>query len=63
MGSVRRRLEQHPELLALSSEAVLYAVLGRMVDEYEGELIRFSRATHPLAHGAVSYTHLRAHET
>lgn len=53
MGSVRRRLEQHPELLALSSEAVLYAVLGRMVDEYEGELIRFSRATHPLAHGAL----------
>lgn len=82
MGSVRRRLEQHPELLALGSEAVLYAVLGRMVDEYEpvvsgiendideieddlfgdsdddalsrriyelsGELIRFSRATHPL---------------
>ena len=32
MGSVRRRLEQHPELLALSSEAVLYAVLGRIAD-------------------------------
>ncbi len=53
MGSVRRRLEQHPELLALGSEAVLYAVLGRMVDELSGELIRFSRATHPLAHGAL----------
>lgn len=82
MASVRRRLEQQPELLALGSEAVLYAVLDRMVDEYEpvvrgiendideiedalfgdsdddalsrriyelsGELIRFSRATHPL---------------
>lgn len=53
MGSVRRRLAQHPELLALSSEAVLYAVLGPMVDELSGELIRFSRATHPLAHGAL----------
>jgi magnesium transporter len=82
MASVRRRLEQQPELLALGSEAVLYAVLDRMVDEYEpvvagiendideiedalfgdsdddalsrriyelsGELIRFTRATHPL---------------
>jgi magnesium transporter len=35
MASVRRRLEQQPELLALGSEAVLYAVLDRMVDEYE----------------------------
>jgi magnesium transporter len=32
---VRRRLEQQPELLALGSEAVLYAVLDRVVDEYE----------------------------
>lgn len=35
LGSVRRRMEQHPELLALGSEAVLYAVLDRVVDEYE----------------------------
>ena len=35
LGAVRRRLEQQPELLALGSEAVLYAVLDRVVDEYE----------------------------
>ena len=74
--------EQQPELLSLGSEAVLYAVLDRIVDEYEpvvagiendideieddlfgdsdddalsrriyelsGEIIQFSRATHPL---------------
>ena len=82
LASVRRRLEQQPELLSLGSEAVLYAVLDRIVDEYEpvvagiendideieddlfgdsdddalsrriyelsGEIIQFSRATHPL---------------
>ena len=35
LASVRRRLEQQPELLSLGSEAVLYAVLDRIVDEYE----------------------------
>jgi len=35
LGAVRRRLEEQPELLALGSEAVLYAVLDRVVDEYE----------------------------
>ncbi|MGY4720336.1 magnesium and cobalt transport protein CorA [Naumannella cuiyingiana] len=31
---VRRRMEQHPELLQLGPEAVLYAVLDQVVDEY-----------------------------
>ena len=82
LSAVRRRLEAQPELLSLGSEAVLYAVLDRVVAEYEpvvagiendideieddlfgdadddalsrriyelsGELVRFSRATHPL---------------
>lgn len=33
-GSVRRRLEEEPDLLALGPEAVLYAVLDRVVDGY-----------------------------
>jgi len=35
LGAVRRRMEQNPELLALAPEAVLYAVLDEVVDEYE----------------------------
>lgn len=35
LSAVRRRLEAQPELLALGSEAVLYAVLDRVVAEYE----------------------------
>jgi magnesium transporter len=31
---VRRRLEKHPALLALGPEAVLYAILDQVVDEY-----------------------------
>ncbi|MFG3341339.1 magnesium and cobalt transport protein CorA [Glycomyces sp. NPDC048151] len=31
---VRRRMEEHPELLRLGPEAVLYAVLDRIVDDY-----------------------------
>jgi magnesium transporter len=31
---VRRRLEAHPELLCLGPEAVLYAILDQLVDEY-----------------------------
>lgn len=33
--AVRRRLESHPELLAFGPEAVLYAILDRVVDDYE----------------------------
>ncbi|WP_210480908.1 magnesium and cobalt transport protein CorA [Naasia sp. SYSU D00948] len=35
LGRVRRRMESVPELLALGPEAVLYAVLDQVVDEYE----------------------------
>ena len=35
LGRVRRRLEADPELLALGPEAVLYAVLDQVVDDYE----------------------------
>ncbi|OCG73611.1 magnesium/cobalt transporter CorA [Microbacterium sediminis] len=35
LGAVRRRMEQNPELLAMGPEAVLYAVLDEVVDEYE----------------------------
>ena len=35
LGKVRRRLEANPELLARGPEAVLYAVLDEVVDEYE----------------------------
>jgi magnesium transporter len=31
---VRRRLENHPDLLCLGPEAVLYAILDQLVDEY-----------------------------
>jgi magnesium transporter len=41
---VRRRLEQQPELLSLGSEAVLYAVLDRIVDEYEPVVAAHLRA-------------------
>ena len=34
LGRVRRRLEQEPELLRLGPEAVLYAILDEVVDEY-----------------------------
>jgi magnesium transporter len=34
LSSVRRRLEQDPQLLALGPRAVLYAVLDRVVDDY-----------------------------
>lgn len=34
LAQVRRRLEAHPELLRLGPEAVLYAVLDQVVDEY-----------------------------
>ncbi len=34
LGSVRRRMEADPELLALGPEAVLYAILDRVVDDY-----------------------------
>jgi len=34
VGRVRRRLEGNPELLSLGPEAVLYAILDQLVDEY-----------------------------
>lgn len=34
LGRVRRRLEAAPELLAMGPEAVLYAILDEVVDEY-----------------------------
>src|SRR6478736_9105236 len=35
LAGVRRRMEAHPELLAMGPEAVLYAILDEVVDEYE----------------------------
>jgi magnesium transporter len=35
LGQVRKRLENHPDLLTLGPEAVLYAVLDQIVDDYE----------------------------
>ena len=35
LAQVRRRLEQTPELLRLGPEAVFYAILDQLVDEYE----------------------------
>jgi magnesium transporter len=35
LAQVRRRLEQTPELLCLGPEAVFYAILDQVVDEYE----------------------------
>ncbi|MDR6867195.1 magnesium transporter [Microbacterium resistens] len=35
LASVRRRMEANPELLAMGPEAVLYAILDEVVDEYE----------------------------
>ena len=35
LGLVRRRLERTPELLKLGPEAVLYAILDEVVDEYQ----------------------------
>ncbi|HWI32218.1 MAG TPA: magnesium and cobalt transport protein CorA [Microbacterium sp.] len=35
LGRVRRRLEDQPDLLALGPEAVLYAILDEVVDEYQ----------------------------
>ncbi|TAL45700.1 MAG: magnesium and cobalt transport protein CorA [Salinibacterium sp.] len=35
LGRVRKRLEKNPELLSLGPEAVLYAVLDQVVDEYQ----------------------------
>jgi len=35
LGRVRRRLERTPELLALGPQAILYAVLDEVVDEYQ----------------------------
>ncbi|HEY5438065.1 MAG TPA: magnesium/cobalt transporter CorA [Acidimicrobiales bacterium] len=34
LGLVRKRLEQSPELLKLGPEAILYAILDQVVDEY-----------------------------
>lgn len=34
LGAVRQRMEREPELLALGPEAVLYAILDRVVDGY-----------------------------
>jgi magnesium transporter len=34
LGAVRRRLESDPDLLALGPEAILYAILDRVVDGY-----------------------------
>ncbi len=34
LGAVRRRMESTPELLSLGPEAVLYAILDRVVDDY-----------------------------
>ncbi len=34
LGRVRKRLEENPELLALGPQAILYAVLDQVVDEY-----------------------------
>ena len=34
LGKVRRRLEDNPDLLCLGPEAVLYAILDQVVDEY-----------------------------
>ena len=34
MAEVRRRMERNPELLALGPEAILYAILDQVVDEY-----------------------------
>jgi magnesium transporter len=34
LGRVRKRLESNPELLALGTESVLYAVIDQVVDEY-----------------------------
>jgi magnesium transporter len=34
LGAVRRRLEERPELLRLGPEAVLYAIMDRVVDDY-----------------------------
>ncbi len=34
LGRVRKRLEDNPELLAIGSQAVMYAVLDQVVDEY-----------------------------
>lgn len=35
LAHVRRRLEEHPELLCRGPEAILYAILDQVVDEYE----------------------------
>lgn len=35
LGQVRRRLEQQPTLLCMGPEAILYAILDQVVDEYE----------------------------
>ncbi len=35
LGAVRRRLESTPDLLRLGTQAVLYAILDQVVDEYE----------------------------
>ena len=34
LAEVRRRMERNPELLALGPEAILYAILDQVVDEY-----------------------------
>src|SRR5690606_35756979 len=34
LGAVRRRLESNPDLLQLGTEAILYAILDRVVDGY-----------------------------
>jgi len=34
LSAVRRRLESNPDLLALGPEAILYAILDRIVDGY-----------------------------
>src|SRR3712207_8671963 len=39
LGRVRRRLESEPDLLRRGPEAILYAVLDRVVDDY-GPVVR-----------------------
>jgi magnesium transporter len=35
LGHVRRRLEAEPDILRLGTEAILYAILDRVIDDYE----------------------------
>jgi magnesium transporter len=57
LGKVRKRLEGEPDLLRLGPEAILYAIMDRVVDDYgpvvvglenDIDVIQFQRATQPL---------------